>query len=212
MLINSWYPSMVNQGFPAGACPSSLGACASRQSNRGCHSTPAIIKATLDHCNGRDPSCHGTRFRNAEIDGRAACLSGNWWLRRFLREPRLNGVSGVRKTARLEGPPAQYEQVQLVRFFRALVEMVPQGHAMASRAPWAISGNYRASTAAVGFVGAQARRDAGRKLSGRFMIVTSAGGVAAPRATAAGEKNHNAQQNAYRRLPPGGNARCRHTR
>ena len=107
--------------------------------------------------------------------------------------------------------PALYEQTA-GPVFRALVQMVPQGYAMASGAIMERSAGYRAGSAAGGTAMASRQRPADANMSGMQRLTGSERRISPlPGSLAAsGGKRNNAQQDANRRLPPGGNTgrRC----
>jgi len=102
---------------------------------------------------------------------------------------------------------------KLVRFVRALVQKVLLV-TMASSAIMERSASNRAIMAAGGTAMALSRRPADVQLSGTHNLPATQR-RALPRKlqlAAAGGKRNNAQQDADRRLPPGGNTRCRRSR
>jgi hypothetical protein len=91
-------------------------------------------------------------------------------------------------------------------------KIVPQGNAMASSAIMERSARYRAGLAAGGTAMAPRPRPADAIETGIRQDSRRRGFSLALRLSAAGRKRNNAQQNAYRCLPPGGNQGCRRSR
>ena len=116
------------------------------------------------------------------------------------------------ENGRVRPVPALYEQTSWSGFFRALVQKVLLV-TMASSAIMERSASNRAIMAAGGTAMALKRRPADVKISGTHTPDTQQQALPRKlRLTAAGGKRNNAQQNADRRLPPGGNTSCRRTR
>jgi hypothetical protein len=98
--------------------------------------------------------------------------------------------------------------------FPGFGQMVPQGYAMASGAIMERSAGYRAGSAAGGTAMASRQRPADVNMSGMRRFTDLGRLVSPPPAplAASGGKRNNAQQDANRRLPPGGNTGCRCSR
>jgi hypothetical protein len=124
------------------------------------------------------------------------------------REPRRRG-----KRPEPNSAPALYEQIA-GPVFRALVQMVPHGYAMALGEIMERSAGYRAGSAAGGTAMASRQRPADADMSGMQRLTGSERRILPPPGclAASGGKRNNAQQDANRRLPPGGNTGRRRSR
>jgi len=184
----------------------------------GCHALRQIIKATPGHGNVRKLPGVSIRLRrqreryfrehgNSPADCAIRQISS--------RHSPFRGGLGVGNAAGICGPaPVREERNSWPALRVEGWRMVPQGHAMPQRELLARTGSTRAMMAASGPVGAAGGAPADRRLSGRQGCKLSARGPrwSASALPAAGETKNNAEQNAYRRLPPGGNAGRRRPR
>jgi len=186
-----------------------------RHRNRGCLPTRQIIKAMVDHCNPgtvllRSFLATGQmndgsfRFRRRRYQVIATNFAGaSPWRGKRLRE----------ENGRDCPAPALYEQTSWSGFpglwFKKVLLVT-----MASSAIMERSAANRAIMAAGGTAMALRQRPADIQLPGTHVHPHSQR-RALPRKlrlTAAGGKRNNAQQDADRRLPPGGNTCCRRSR
>ena len=187
--------------------------------NRGCLKPRQIIKATVDHCNARKPSpplipsfCAETkrRLQSQPRQGQQAIATIFVKVIPVARNPSReeNG-----RNSQISAP-AQYEQSSWSGLSGLWFKMVPQGYTMASGAIMERSADNRATMAAGGTAMALRQWPADAIVSGTTHSPGSwrRGTSLALRLAAAGGKRNNAQQNADRRLPPGGNTGCRSPR
>lgn len=181
--------------------------------NRGCLPTRQIIKAMVDHCNP------GTvLFRSFLLQVRRKAAPSLQAKRHQVIAMNFAGASPWRGNRLREengrdcSAPALYEQTSWSGFSGLWFKKDPLV-TMASSAIMERSAANRAIVAAGGTVMALKRRPADVQMSGTHVHPQRR---ALPRKlqsmTAAGGKRNNAQQNADRRLPPGGNTCCRRSR
>jgi hypothetical protein len=167
----------------------------------------------VDHCNPGTASPAASCYRSDErrllslLAKRLQVIATNFAGVRPWRGNRLREENG-----RVCPAPALYEQTSWSGFYRALVQKVLLV-TMASSAIMERSASNRAIMAAGGTAMALKRRPADIQTSGTHTPDTQQQALPRKlRLTAAGGKRNNAQQNADRRLPPGGNTRCRRSR
>ena len=181
--------------------------------NQGCLKLRQIIKAIPDHCDARTPPLL-PRSVTADIRRLWSRPSDNGkddpW--NFVRALRWHGALDAKQYGRKTKDPRRlFASKQAGPAAPGLGSKGSAREAMASSALMERSAIHRAYLAAGGT--AMGRNEApADTFSGIPLRIRPGLFSLSLRSMAAGGKRHNAQQDAHRHLPPGGNAGCRRTR